>query len=385
MAIYGTFVITALTIAILLMFFRKETKWWELLIPIAVSVVVVLGSLFLAEYVAVTDTEYWGHLGATAVHEEPYSYMSTCVETYPCGSDSKGNIQYCTRTYPCEQYVSRSCYLKFKRYDKSIRISFAKYKQLDQRWKHNGYNFKQVHSDLHNRPHHGGRHIVRWDGKWETAEPIVQTHRYENRVQASDSSFNFPDVDLEDIKNYGLYEYPEVPGGYEMVAVLDHGKSWKVDKYFRYLNGKLGPERRVRLWVAVFRDKPLLAAKLQEAYWKGSNKNEFVFCIGTDKEGKVTWGHIISWSEVHALKIEARNYISEMGELNEESMTKLAKWAETNVGSRFIKKDFRDFDHLRVTPPTYMIVISYILVLLANVGIAIFVVKNSYHDRYNRW
>ena len=311
--------------------------------------------------------------------------MSTCTESYPCGSDSKGNTQWCTRTYPCEQYVSRSCYLKFRMYDTSIYISYAKYKELDERWHHNNYSFQQIHEDLHNRPHHGGEHVVRWDGKWDTAEPIVQTHRYENRIQASDSAYNFPDVDPQDIKDYGLYEYPEVPGGYEMVAILDHSKNWKADKFFRYLNGKLGPEKRVRIWVAVFREKPLLAAKLQEAYWKGANKNEFVFCIGTDKEGKVTWGHIISWTDAQTLKIEARDYISNMGELSEESLTKLASWAEQNVGAQFIKKDFREFNHLTVQPPGYMIVISYILVILANVGIAIYIVKNQFHDRQRYW
>lgn len=88
---FGTFwfamAIPALLAAVLLYFpsLRRRTKWWELVIPAVVTVLAIVISQYITIQSAVRDKEYWGHLGYSIIHEEPFAYDSECSETYPCG------------------------------------------------------------------------------------------------------------------------------------------------------------------------------------------------------------------------------------------------------------------------------------------------------------
>lgn len=378
------------------MFHRKDVKWWEFLIIYGVAIICIVVTKYASESAQVYDTEYHGHLSHGVIMEEPYSYEDTCSRSVACGTDSKGNTKYCTEYYTCIQDVSRKCYmfypartdggsgdeLKYETY----RISYSKYKQLTNRWKNHGHKFKQVRRDYYNRKNHGGKHWVYWDKKWQTSEPMVIEHSYENKVQASDSVFNFPSVSEDDITRYALYRYPDLSSGYESVTIMDHTKSWAAaDRHFRYVNGVVGPKRKLRIWVLIFKNQPQTAAFMQRALWKGSNKNEFVYCIGTDSNYNITWSEIMTWSESHDLKIEARNFVStEMKTVSEGSLLELSRWSVANLGNRFVKKDWDEFNYLTVEPTMTAIIIAYVITLLAGIGVAIYVVKNQFHDRNNR-
>jgi hypothetical protein len=263
----------------------------------------------------------------------------------------------------------------------TYRISYAKYKQLDSRWENNGHKFKKKHSDYYNRKNHGGEHRVYWDKEWVTSEPMVVEHSYTNKVQASDSVFNFEEVSDEDVATYGLYQYPDISSGYESVTIMDQSKNWKVDNYFRYMNADLGPKKKLRVWVLIFKNQPQHAAAMQEALWKGSNKNEFIYCIGVDNDYNVKWNQIITWSESHELKINARNFVTtEMKVLSEESLLELGRWSTVNLGLDFVKKDWDQFDYLTVQPSMTAIIISYLITLLVSLGVAFWAVKNQFHD-----
>jgi len=80
-------IIPILLTAVLLLIpsLRKQTKWWELTIPVAVTVLTIFLCQLIAVSSATRDREYWGHMGYTVVHEEPFAYDSECSETYACG------------------------------------------------------------------------------------------------------------------------------------------------------------------------------------------------------------------------------------------------------------------------------------------------------------
>jgi len=389
MLIYGALIIPLFTSVYLLMFHRKDSKWWEFLLIYGVAILSIMIPKVASESAQVHAIEYWGHIAAGIVHEEPYSYETTCSRQNCSGS---GKNRSCTTVYySCVKNVSRACYLVYPtRTDggsgdelqlKSYRISYSKYKQLDTRWKNNGHKFKQKHRDHYNRKNHGGLHRVYWDKEWTTAEPLVYEHSYVNKVQASDSVFNFEEVTEQDVALYGLYTYPDVSSGYESVTIMDHTKNWNADAYWRYINGYLGPKKKLRMWVLIFKGMPQTAASMQEALWKGSNKNEFIFCIGTDNDYNITWSKVITWSESQELKIHARNFVStEMKTVSEESLLKLGKWSADNLGSSFEKVDWKQFDYLKVSPSTTAIIIAYVITLIVCIGVAFWVVKNQFHD-----
>lgn len=374
MMIYGAFAIPIICTIYLLMFHRKDTKWWEILVLFGVCAIAIPAAKFTAQAVQTRDTEWWGNLGTKVVHNEPYDYMSTCTRTVSCGKD-------CTtiESYPCVQRVSRSCYLNDRR-GKGTYISYSKYKELRNRW---GTKEKFIDMKRNYHSYDGDRYTADWNKNPILAEPITTEHTWENRVQASSDVFNFPEVTKEQIEQYGLYEYPML-SGYIQVAILDHKKTHATKPYgyyWRYLNGDLGPKRFLRMWVLIFRGKSEEAGRLQEALLKGGNKNEFIYCIGVNKAEEVEWCHIISWTERQKLKIEARNYVAEMGKLD---LMKLAKWTEKEVGKRYIKPEFTDkFSYLTVNPSGTAVAISYFIILLINIGVCFWVVKNSHHDHGN--
>ena len=86
----------------------------------------------------------------------------------------------------------------------------------------------------------------------------------------------------EEVKQYGLYEYPNFRG-YYCPSILGAGENLsKGNRHLDVQNAKMGKDKEVRMWVLVYQNQPIQSAILQQNYWKGANKNEFVVCVGTD-------------------------------------------------------------------------------------------------------
>lgn len=291
-------------------------------------------------------------------------------------------------------------------------ISYGKYRQLATRW-----GGKEAFKDMKGRGHgsdfikkgkrgytgDGNQYTAVWDNKWETSEPLVTVHRYENRVAASSSVLNFREVTELEKQTYGVFDYPhayEGSGALKMLTILPENASYqKAEKYFEYLNGRYGPDRFMRLWVLIFEDQDREAAFVQQQYWKNGNKNEFTLCIGTDKTGRVLWGEVFSWTECDEIVVRTRNRIEEMKKVDDASLVELAKWAEKNICTQYVKPEFTEkYAHLSVDPPLWVIIVVWSIIVLATVGMCIFIVVNDLEEgenlknfrdnnrrRYRRW
>jgi hypothetical protein len=396
-----TMIIPAILCAILLIVpsFRRKTVWWELAIPAVVTIIAVIICQFVAIRNAISDKEYWGHMAVNAVHEEPYSYDSQCTESYMCGTDSEGHIKYCTRYVHCVKKSGRKCYFINDKGD-PYRISYAKYKEVSKRWNNNehvesiiithseGYTTK---GDKYKRAGHGHKHVIKWPKTWKTAEPMAEVHTYENRLQTQS---HWGEVSEEDIKFYDLLDYNFVEAGYEAPAILSNGPKFRqADEYMRYLNGYLnttmGKYKKVRLWILVFQNQPRMAAEYQRKYWKGGNKNELTVMFGIDRNNIINWCDIMTWSKSDKLTIEIRDHINlEMmeakngysGQLGPEEMLRFTKWLGDAVETQYVKPDFDEFNYIDVQPSGFAIILTWIIVLLVNIGAGLFVFYNSWHD-----
>lgn len=384
-SVWGLIGIPLVVTIVLLIGWRKRLVWWELVLPWAVTLLIIPIAQFSAEKIAVNDDEFWGYLGVKTYWNEPFQYWDTCSEQYACGTYKCGNstcTRYCTRYYPCKQWGGNDAYL-FNRAGDPLRISPAKFKELVSR----GWPSEEV--ELHREREYdiiqdGDRQVAIWpEGDWLKSEPIVEKHTYENRVQAS-TTVRFRKVDEKTKKAMGLFDYPYVSAGWEMVTVLDNsGRHWRAaDKRFRFLNGEYGPLRKMRLWVLIFKGQGREAAGWQKDYWKNGNKNEFIICIGTDENYKIRWGEVISWTEMEELKIEYRDYVEQrMEEVNEQTLLELAGQVENDLCTRYVKPDFTEkWKHLSVNPSATVMIVVFVIIVAVNGGVAAFVVLNRFHS-----
>jgi hypothetical protein len=129
--------------------------------------------------------------------------------------------------------------------------------------------------------------------------------------------------------------------------------------------------------ILVFQNQPREAGLMQEAYWKGGNKNEFILCIGVNRTNHITWTKVISWTDVQVLKTSLARKIKEMDTL---VMSAVIDTMAKNVDAKFVKKDFRDFDYISVEPSNKAILITAIITFIIVLGLSLFSILNEYDE-----
>jgi len=379
MVIWLALLIPIITAFILYRFFVHETAWWEFAIPFAASLIMILIMKFSTELAQTTDTEYWNEPLTQAIHSQAWDEEVSCTHSYDCNctKDSKGNetCQTCYRhSYDVDYHPE---YWEVTTASgNSARVSQSEYIRLTKKWSNE--SFVDKHRDFHSI-----------DGDWYVStcpaidskiECFVSPHYYENRVQASHSVFNYPEISDKDKAFYGLYEYPEITEGYKQRSILGYGDTTQntAERKMQILNAKLGPKKQVKVFVLIFRNKSDDVAYQQECYWKGGNKNEFIVCIGLDNANNVKWCRPFSFTEVQEIKVETRNFVQEMGQLN---LSKISDFLYSEVDSKFKRKSFEDFSYLTVEPKGWQVVLTFILTLLINVGLSVWIIRNNFDEK----
>jgi hypothetical protein len=230
-----------------------------------------------------------------------------------------------------------------------------------------------MHRDYHSID--GDMYSSQWKGQLDLLEIITQEHTYENHVQASKSVFNYPEVTPEEIKQYGLFEYPAVINDYQhhILGTVDKDAEHQMD----ILNGLLGSKKQLTSFIIVFRNKTVRAGELQEALWKGGNKNEFVVCIGVDGANNITWCRPFSWSEVAEPKITIRNFVHDQKTLN---LSRLSEYMFTELSAKFKRKEFKDFEYLTIQMSPGQIQAAVITTIILNIIVAMWAVYNDLED-----
>lgn len=374
MIIWLSFIIPILSSIILLLFWHKVIAWWELVIKLVVVFFVILlvkcsSTAFMTDVV-----EYWTYHATEVWHEDPWDewISETCTESYSCGTDSKGNTQYCTRTYDCSYRKHHDDeYYFVDHYKIKHNIYKAEYYKYKKMWGNSTViDMKRDYYQLD-----GDAQRSKWDNQRTSIRIFVNEHNYENRIKASNNVFNYEKIEEADAHKRGLFDYPESKYEYTNSVLDSTGFKWiyTLNKDADYTNGILGPKKQVRLWYLIFKDKPRIVGHWQEAYWKGGNKNEFVICISLDKTGKVQWCHVFSWTDNKNTVVKVNSMIANQTIF---SPVKTNIEVEKILGS-FERKNFEDFSYLEIEPTTASIIWSYIFVILTTIGISVWIVWND--------
>lgn len=380
MLIYGALFVPILAVFILYYFFKRKMVWWEFLIPLAVSFVLVVSMKLIIEKVQVTSKEYWGSLvDHVEYYEEWNEYIhQTCTKS--CCCDSKGE-NCSTETYDCSYVQYHAPYWQIiTTTNEVVRITEAQYQAIKKQYG----NEQKI--DLHRNywTIDGDEFISYWAKDSANAISVTTLHTYENRIKAADQSvFHFLPVAPEDVKKYDLKQYPAITDNYNMVSILGDNSddALAADRKIKYLNGLLGPKKQVKVFVLVFQNQPVDAALYQEWLWSGGNKNEFVVCVGIDKQRNVKWCKTISWTTSELLKVNVKSFVQKQRKLDLQA---LAYYMQVQIDKQFVRRQFKEFSYLTVEPPLWAVLLTYGLTIAGCFGVSFWLVNNEYgEDSYS--
>ena len=378
MIIYFAALIPILGAVLLYSVWQHKVALWELGIMVAVPCLLIVGAKGCSEMSQTQDTEYWGGYVTSAAYFEDWNEKVSCRHPIPCkhpeySKDEKGHRYQSGYKHANDGYYHLydvDYHPEYWEAYTSVRdtkdISQSTFERLSAQFGNRA--FVDLHRNYHTK--NGNKYVATWNGEAEKLEPVTVARSYENRVQASQSVFNFKEVNPAD---YGLYQYPPI-NGFTQQCALGPGATAPVEKKLQYMNATLGAPRQVRLYVLVFQDKPIQAAMEQEAFWKRGNKNEFITCVGVDKDLVVQWCHVFSWTEVEELKIEARNIVMGMKTLD---LVAYLDAVRPLVETKWQRKHFKEFSYLTVEPTTTAVVWTYVITLAVTIGIGVWAVMNG--------
>ena len=333
----------------------------------------------------IKDTEWLTDYAEKIEHHEPY--VEEWQEFVPESGhfDSDGNYvvdvhsHWETRTrYNPEKWLAITSEREFE-------ITANEYKKYKQKWR------KEKYIDLthFNQRHHlgdgrGDMFEVHWTGDVDKIKPVTWKQTWENRVQASkDTVFQFPEVDEETKKL--LFELPEPDQDHNTHAILGDGGPTQstADETLMQWNAILGPrsennyEKAARLWILVFKNTTPDIAYDQENYWKGGNKNELTLCIGVDSNYKIKWSHVISWTRSEKLKIDIRNFIQRNAG-NSLELNAVVDFMGKETEDSFVRMKSSEFAYLDIQPPAWAIWTTWIVTIVLNIGISLYVCLNEF-------
>lgn len=374
MYIYLTLLLPILTATILYIFFKKSVVWWELLIPFGATLIIVGIVKLIGDDMQTSATEYINDVVVEARYYEDWDEEVSCTHSYDCNctTDSKGN-KSCSTCYehPYDVDYHPKRWVLITRLDHELDITENEYNRLLSLYGNKA--FVDMGRSYHSKD--GDMYKTCWDNTNDKLQCIVYEHTYKNKVRVSNSIFNFPEVTTQDKTRYSLFDYPQILSNYKQPNILG-AFSPKAERNMEILNGLYGSQYQLKAFILVFKGKSQMSGKLQQWYWKGGNKNEFILCIGVDKNDNIKWVYPFTWSEKKESSIELRNFVL--------SKTKLDLVEISNEMIKdlkgFKRKQFKDFDYLQIDPTPGQIITTIILAILINIGSAFFVVLNDVDD-----
>lgn len=188
--------------------------------------------------------------------------------------------------------------------------------------------------------------------------PTASIHIYENKVQASDSIFNYKDINIDNYKDK-LPEYPKQVYKYcinRFVGEIPNKQNIvnKINEWNRDLNNTNNPNntekkksyKQVNLIFVNLGDISQEYGKALQMYWNNGNKNDYIIAFGS-KNNKITWVHSFSWCENEDLKIETNNILKAEPNDTTKFINKVDLVGKA-IEEKFTRKEFADFSYINI-------------------------------------
>ena len=366
------YIIPFITAMFLLIVFNKKMVWWEYAALILPSLLFVLLTRVIMVSTNSNDTEYLGGYVNRITYYEPWDEMVKVRHTRT-NSDGETEVYYTwEREYHSERYTYVDNESKWEHH-----LSKKEYETIKKRMG-NKTVFRDMHRDYHRID--GDAYDIFWDGKVETLYDITTPHSYTNKIKASQSHtiFKMGDISPEEAKQIGLYEYPEIQS-MNQNPIIGRNVSDKDKQRIKYINATYGRKYQFRTYILIYENKDITISEIQKAYWQNGNKNEFVLCLGVQRDS-VVWANAFSWCDEPRLEVKARDYFIQNPKLD---ISKYGEWLQTQIPTQWDRKEFEDFAYIRVGLSQGQYIALIIIMIVLNIGISIFLVKNEFNNENN--
>ncbi|NJO62631.1 MAG: tripartite tricarboxylate transporter TctB family protein [Richelia sp. RM2_1_2] len=378
MTVYAAFLIPFVISAFLYFIFRHKITLWEIAIPIVVTILFVLFAKWLSINSLTSDTEYLGGYVEDARYYEDWNEEVSCRHPIYCeecsgeGKDRSCHDVVCGYEHSYDVDYHSEYWMVSTTLGTFI-IPERRYDELVRKFEMEPV-FKELNRDYHNND--GDLYYVTWNDTDDKLEPVAVEHTYENRPQVSSGVYRYQEIDSFDIATYKPFDYPLIHNTYHQQVILGYADPI-AEQMLQVVNSRLGRDKQVRVYFLVFNDQPREAGQIQQRYWQNGNKNELIVCIGLDREKKIKWSHVFSWTEQEEVKINIKNHIESNAEF------KLREYVDVvhkEINDHWIRKEFHDFDYLQIYPTSTQTLWIFILTILINGGIAVWIVLNEFED-----
>ena len=369
------YIIPFITALFLLIVFNKKMVWWEYLVLILPSLLFTLIAQIIMVSVNSTDTEYLGGYVNRITYYEPWDELVTVTHTreVACGTDSNGNTIYKTEVYYTTEREYHSEEYTYVDNESNWEHSLSKkdYETIKKRMG-NKTVFRDMHRDYHRID--GDAYDIYWDKSVEHLYDITTSHTYKNKIKASQSHtiFKYSDITKEDAKELGLYEYPDI-NLMNQNPIIGRVASDKDIQRIKYINATYGKTYQFRVYMLFYEGKDIEISEQQKAYWQNGNKNEFVVCLGTQRDS-VVWCNPFSWCDEPKLEVLTRDYFIQNPNVDIDAY---GKWLQTQIPTKWKRKEFADFDYIHIGLSKEQYIALIVIMILLNIGISVVLVMND--------
>ena len=338
-----------------------------MLMLFGIPLLVVLVGLLLS-HMTNKCTEYLGAYVTDITHYEPWDEQVLRYRQVADGKDSNDMTKYRTETY-YETVYHPDSYTYNTNIGKHGIISEMQFNH----WQNMLNDIDPTFVDMHRNYHtiNGNAWRYTWNGDREFMVPLTFKHRYFNPLKYSNSIFNIKSIDKEVAEGMGLYEHPGIMNHWYQKCLLGDSQDQYLNITIQRLNAELGWLHQFRLFVLVFNGykNGIEIVQKQKAYWNGGNRNEFVVCVGIDKEtNDLIWHDSFSWCKDHKLEAMTRNYLASKDKFD---CYKLCMWLETVVPDNWERRNFKEFKYLDTTLPAWASALLVTLSIVATLSIGL--------------
>lgn len=360
------YIIPFLTAMFLLLVFNKKMVWWEYMALIIPSLLFTFITQLIMVSVNSSDTEYLGGYVNRITYYEPWDEMVHVRHTRT-NSDGETEVYYTwEREYHSERYTYVDNESNWEHY-----LSKKEYEIIKKRMGDKAV-FRDMHRDYHRID--GDAYDIYWDKTIEHLYDITTPHSYTNKIKASQSHtiFKYSDISEEDAKELGLYEYPDI-NLMNQNPIIGRYASDKDKQRIKYINATYGKTHQFRVYMLFYEGKDIEISEQQKAYWQNGNKNEFVVCLGTQRDS-VVWCNPFSWCDEPKLEALTRDYFIQNPKVDIDAY---GKWLQTQIPTKWKRKEFSDFEYIHIGLSKGQYIALIIIMILLNIGISVFLVMND--------